>query len=66
MDNLRSHRTTNVLLFVLAHPRWEMVVQPTYTAYLNLIEPWWKILRSPALAGRRFEIWEEIVDAIHG
>jgi transposase len=66
MDNLSSHRTTDVLLFLLAHPRWEMVFQPKYAAYLNLIEPWWKILRSLALAGRRFESWEEIVDAIHG
>jgi len=33
-------------------------------AYLNLIEPWWKILRSPALKGRRFETWEEVVAAI--
>jgi hypothetical protein len=55
MDNLSSHRTTDVLLFVLAHPRWEMVFQPKYAAYLNLIEPWWKILRSLALAGRRFQ-----------
>ena len=29
----------------LAHPRWEVVFQPTYAAYLNLIEPWWKVLR---------------------
>jgi hypothetical protein len=35
MDNLSSHRTTDVLLFVLAHPRWEMVFQPKYAAYLN-------------------------------
>jgi transposase len=65
MDNLSSHRTTDVLLFLLAHPRWEMVFQPKYAAYLNMIEPWWKILRSLALAGRRFENWDEIVDAIH-
>jgi transposase len=65
MDNLSSHRTTDVLLFVLAHRRWEMVFQPKYAAYLNLIEPWWKILRSLALAGRRLESWDEIVDAIH-
>jgi transposase len=64
LDNLGSHRTTDVLLFLLAHPRWEMVFQPKYAAYLNLIEPWWKILRSLALAGRRFETWEEITDAI--
>ncbi|WP_202882953.1 transposase, partial [Microvirga tunisiensis] len=65
MDNLSSHRTTDVLLFLLAHPRWEMVFQPKYAAYLNLIEPWWKILRSLALAGRRFESWDEITEAIH-
>src|SRR4051794_35285750 len=38
-DNLGSHRGTEVLLFMLAHPRWEMVFQPKYAAYLNLIEP---------------------------
>jgi transposase len=63
-DNLSTHATTDVLLFMLAHPRWEMVFQPKYAAYLNLIEPWWKVLRSLALAGRRFETWDEIVEAI--
>jgi hypothetical protein len=53
-----------VLLFMLAHPRWEMVFQPKYAAYLNLIEPWWKVLRSLALAGRRFETWDEVTQAI--
>jgi transposase len=63
-DNLSAHRATDVLLFMLAHPRWEMVFQPKYAAYLNLIEPWWKVLRSLALAGRRFETWDEIIDAV--
>jgi DDE superfamily endonuclease len=63
-DNLSSHHATDVLLFLLAHPRWEMVFQPTYAAYLNLIEPWWKVLRSLALAGRRFETWEEVTEAV--
>jgi transposase len=64
VDNLNVHRATDVLLFSLAHPRWEFVFQPTYAAYLNLIEPWWKILRSLALKGRRFETWEEVCAAI--
>ncbi len=64
LDNLNTHRATDVLLFCLAHPRWEFVFQPTYAAYLNLIEPWWKILRSLALKGKRFETWEEIEGAI--
>lgn len=64
IDNLSTHRTTDVLLFSLHHPRWEVVFQPKYAAYLNLIEPWWKILRSLALKGRRFETCEEIGAAI--
>jgi len=70
VDNLSTHSATDVLLFALAHPRWEFVFQPKYAAYLNLIEPlgrlrrsshrgiaarWWKVLRSLALKGHRFE-----------
>ncbi len=64
VDNLSTHRAADVLLFSLAHPRWEFVFQPTYAAYLNLIEPWWKILRSLALKGRRFETWDDVCRAI--
>jgi transposase len=64
LDNLQAHRATDALLFALAHPRWEFVFQPKYAAYLNLIEPWWKVLRSLALKGRRFETWEEVCRAI--
>ena len=63
-DNLSSHCATDVLLFMLAHPRWEMVFQPKYAAYLNLIEPWWKVLRSLALAGHRVETWDNLTSAI--
>ena len=64
MDNLNTHTAMDVLLFALAHPRWELVFQPVYAAYLNLIEPWWKVLRSLALKGRRFETWAEVEQAI--
>ncbi len=64
LDNLSAHRATDVLLFALAHPRWECVFQPKYAASLNLIEPWWKILRSLALKGKRFETWEDICAAV--
>jgi hypothetical protein len=64
VDNLNVHRAVDVLLFSLAHPRWEFVFQPKNAAYLNPIEPWWKILRSLAPKGRRFENWEEICRAI--
>ena len=64
LDNLSTHRAMDVLLWALAHPRWEFVFQPTYAAYLNLIEPWWKILRSLALKGKRFETWAEVRQAV--
>jgi transposase len=64
MDNLAVHKGTDVLLFNLVHPRWEFVFQPRYAAYLNLIEPWWKTLKSLALQGRRFERWADIEVAV--
>jgi transposase len=64
LDNLSTHRALDVLLWALAHPRWEFVFQPTGAAYLNLIEPWWKVLRSLALKGRRFATWEDVCRAI--
>jgi transposase len=64
VDNQSTHRASDVLLFSLQNPRWEFVFQPKYAAYLNLIEPWWKILRSLALKGRRFETWAEVEQAI--
>jgi transposase len=64
LDNLNVHRATDVLVFSLAHPRWEFVFQPIYAAYLNLIEPWWKVLRSLALKGRRFDTWDQVCQAI--
>jgi len=64
LDNLSAHRATDVLFFSLAHPRWEFVFQPVYAASLNLIEPWWKVLRSLALKGRRFETWPDVERAI--
>jgi DDE superfamily endonuclease len=63
VDNLNIHAGMDVLLFALAHPRREFVFQPKYAAYLNLIEPWGKVLRSLALKGRRFDAWAEIEQA---
>jgi transposase len=64
LDNLAAHRAVDVLLWALAHPRWEFVFQPKYAAYLNLIEPWWKVLRSLARKGRRFATWEQLCQAV--
>jgi len=64
VDNLSTHSTPDVLLFSVAHPRWEFVFQPTDAADLNLTAPWGKVLRSLALKGRRFETWAEVCQAV--
>ena len=55
LDNLSIHRSLDVQLWALAHKRVRFLFQPTYAPWLNLIEPWWKTLRSLALAGRCFD-----------
>ena len=64
IDNLNLHLAPDALLFGLRHPRWACVFQPKYAAYLNLIEPWWKVLRALALKGRRFEAWAALEEAV--
>jgi transposase len=64
LDNLASHKTMDVLLWALAHPHVRFLFQPTYAPWLNLIEPWWKTLRSLALKGRRFEGADDLTSAI--
>jgi hypothetical protein len=65
LDNLSAHHAFDVLFFLLEHPRWEFLFQPPRAAYLNLIEPWWKVLRSLALKGRRFEDWGDVMVALY-
>jgi transposase len=38
---------------------------PKYACWLNLIEPWWKQLRSLALKGHRFETLDELTQALN-
>lgn len=64
LDNLSIHKTLDVRLWLLAHERVRFLFQPTYSPWLNLIEPWWKTLRSLALKGRCFENLEQILTAI--
>jgi transposase len=64
LDNLSIHRTLDVRLWALIHERVRFLFQPTYAPWLNLIEPWWKTLRSIALKGRCFNTAEELVSAI--
>ena len=59
-----SQRETQLAL--TAWPEIQTQFIPKYACWLNLIEPWWKQLRSLALKGRRFENMDELADALNG
>lgn len=64
-DNLSIHTSRETKLALAAWPEIGIQFVPKYACWLNLIEPWWKQLRSLALHGRRFETLEELTDALH-
>lgn len=63
-DNLSTHHGRQVQTALLAWPEIQVQFIPTYASWLNLIEPWWKQLRSLALKGRCFETTEELETAL--
>lgn len=65
LDNLSVHKTLDVRLWALAHPRVAFFFLPTYSPWLNLIEPWWKTLRSLALRGNHFAGPDDLALALY-
>ena len=63
-DNLSTHTSRQVQLALLAWPEIQVQFIPKYACWLNLIEPWWKQIRSLALKGRRFETLDELKAAL--
>jgi len=64
-DNLSIHISRQVKLALTAWPEIQLQFIPKYACWLNLIEPWWKQLRSLALKGRRFETLDELTTALN-
>ena len=52
-------------LALLAWPGVQILFLPNHACWLNLIEPWWKQLKSLALKGNRFETLDEIILALY-
>ena len=64
-DNLIIHASRAVKLALTAQPEIQIQFIPKYACWLNLIEPWWKQLKSLSLKGRRFETVEELTLALN-
>lgn len=64
-DNLSTHVSKATQLALAAWPEMQLQFIPKYACWLNLIEPWWKQLRSLALKGCRFESLDELTQALN-
>jgi transposase len=64
-DNLSIHVSRETRLALAAWPEIQIQFIPKYACWLNLIEPWWKQLRSLALKGCRFENVDELTAALN-
>ena len=64
-DSLSIHVSRSVKLALAAWPEMQLQFIPKYACWLNLIEPWWKQLRSLALKGRRFETLDDMTNALN-
>lgn len=59
------HVSRQVRLALTAWPEVQILFNPKYACWLNLIEPWWKELRSLALKGKRFENLDELTTSLN-
>jgi transposase len=64
-DNLSTHTSRQTRLALAAWPEIRIQFIPKYACWLNLIEPWWKQLRSLALKGKRFETLDELTEDLN-
>ncbi|MCB9432156.1 MAG: IS630 family transposase [Ardenticatenaceae bacterium] len=64
-DNLSTHSSRETQLALTAWPEIQVQFTPKYACWLNLIEPWWKQLRSLALKGRCFTDMNELTEALN-
>ena len=65
-DNLASHKSPPVQAWLQEHPRVHPVFIPVGASWLNLQEPWWRLLRREALAGQTFADYDEVARAVEG
>jgi transposase len=64
-DNLSIHISKQTKLALAAWSEMQLQFIPKYACWLNLIEPWWKHLRSVALKGRRFKNLDQLTQALN-
>jgi hypothetical protein len=62
-DHLASHKSPPIQAWLEEHPRVQQIFIPKGASWLNLQEPWWRLLRREAYAGQSFADPAEIDQA---
>jgi len=62
-DNLASHKSPPIQVWLAEHPRVQQVFIPTGASWLNLQEAWWRLFRREVFAGQMFVDDAEIARA---
>jgi transposase len=40
VDNVSTHKTPEIMRWLVRHPRFHLYFTPTYSSWINLVEPW--------------------------
>jgi transposase len=64
-DNLSIHTSRQVKLALAGWSEVQVLFIPKLACWLNLLEPWWKQLRSLALKGKRFETLDDLTTPLN-
>lgn len=65
LDNLRTHKTPLIHVWLLKRPRWHLHFTPTSASWLNLVEGWFALLTKRRLQRGVFTSTEQLEAAIH-
>ena len=60
LDNLSTHKTTEVKDWLVAHPRWQLVFTPKHASWLNQVEIFFSILTRRLLRHGQFSGPEDL------
>jgi hypothetical protein len=63
-DHLTTQVSRETQAALLAWPEVQLWWLPKYAGWRNRIEPWWTQLRRLAVKGRRFELLDEVIEAM--
>ena len=64
LDNVNTHRSKKTTAFLRESPKFELVFQPVYHPWVNVIERLWKAMHDTVTRNHRYQNMEELMAAV--